>query len=63
MARYRRLILMELEKLSRMLAAGYSLRATAHALERAGQENGTATVLTVKHAEAPLRTQRHACHN
>lgn len=41
MARYRRLILMELEKLSRMLAAGYSLRATAHALERTGQEKGT----------------------
>ena len=27
------------------------------------EEKGTATVLTVKHAEAPLRTQRHACHN
>lgn len=31
MGRYRRLTLMEREELSRMLAAGYSLRATAHA--------------------------------
>src|SRR5512147_587670 len=35
MAHYRRLTLMEREELSRMLAAGYSLRATAQALERA----------------------------
>ncbi|MBY0247006.1 MAG: helix-turn-helix domain-containing protein [Nitrospiraceae bacterium] len=41
MARYRRLALMEREELSRLWAAGYSLRATAHALERAGQEKGT----------------------
>ena len=32
MARYRRLSLMEREELSRMLAAGHSLRATAQAL-------------------------------
>ena len=32
---YHRLTLMEREELSRMLAAGYSLRATAHALQRA----------------------------
>lgn len=41
MARYRRLPLMEREELSRMSAAGYSLRATAHAPERTGQEKGT----------------------
>lgn len=35
MALYRRLTLMEREELSRMLAAGYSLRATAQALRRA----------------------------
>src|SRR2546430_16668506 len=35
MARYRRLTLMEREEVSRMLAAGYSLRATAQALTRA----------------------------
>lgn len=35
MAHYRRLTLMEREELSRMLAAGYSLRATAQALQRA----------------------------
>ena len=35
MARYRRLTLMEREELSRMLAAGYSLRATGQALSRA----------------------------
>jgi hypothetical protein len=35
MARYRRLHLMEREEISRMLAAGYSLRATAQALRRA----------------------------
>ena len=35
MARYRRLSLMEREELSRMLAAGYSLRATGQALSRA----------------------------
>lgn len=35
MARYQRLTLMEREELSRMLAAGYSLRATAQALQRA----------------------------
>ncbi len=35
MARYRRLNLMEREELSRMLAAGYSLRATSRALGRA----------------------------
>jgi len=35
MARYHRLSLMEREELSRMLAAGYSLRATAQALKRA----------------------------
>lgn len=35
MAHYRRLTLMEREELSRMLAAGYSLRTTAQALQRA----------------------------
>src|SRR5512147_499093 len=35
MGPYRRLTLMEREELSRMLAAGYSLRATAQALQRA----------------------------
>src|SRR5438128_1066159 len=35
MARYRRLILMEREELSRILAAGYSLRATGQVLGRA----------------------------
>jgi IS30 family transposase len=35
MARYRRLTLVEREELSRMLAAGYSLRATGQALRRA----------------------------
>lgn len=35
MGRYRRLTLMEREELSRMLAAGYSLRATAQAMQRA----------------------------
>ena len=35
MAQYRRLSFMEREELSRMLAAGYSLRATAQALHRA----------------------------
>ncbi|MBH0189325.1 MAG: helix-turn-helix domain-containing protein, partial [Nitrospira sp.] len=35
MGSYRRLTLMEREELSRMLAAGYSLRATAQALQRA----------------------------
>ncbi len=35
MGRYRRLSLMEREELSRMLAAGYSLRATAEAMKRA----------------------------
>lgn len=34
MERYRRLNLMEREELSRMLAAGYSLRATAQAMQR-----------------------------
>jgi uncharacterized protein (DUF1778 family) len=33
MGHYHRLTLMEREELSRMLAAGYSLRATAHAKE------------------------------
>jgi IS30 family transposase len=35
MAPYQRLSLMEREELSRMLAAGHSLRATAQALSRA----------------------------
>ncbi|MDH5670364.1 MAG: helix-turn-helix domain-containing protein [Nitrospira sp.] len=35
MGHYHRLTLMEREELSRMLAAGSSLRATAHALQRA----------------------------
>ena len=35
MGHYHRLTLMEREELSRMVAAGYSLRATAHALQRA----------------------------
>ncbi len=35
MVPYRRLTLMEREEFSRMLAAGYSLRATAQALQRA----------------------------
>jgi len=35
MGHYHRLTLMEREELSRMLAAGASLRATAHALQRA----------------------------
>ncbi|MBH0177083.1 MAG: helix-turn-helix domain-containing protein [Nitrospira sp.] len=34
MALYRRLTLIEREEISRMLAAGYSLRATAQALQR-----------------------------
>jgi hypothetical protein len=41
MACYRRLPLMQREELSRMSATGYSLQATAHALERTGQEKGT----------------------
>lgn len=35
MAQYQRLTLMEREELSRMLAAGHSLRAVAHAIQRA----------------------------
>ena len=35
MGRYRRLSLMEREEFSRMLAAGYSLRCTARAMQRA----------------------------
>lgn len=35
MERYQRLSLMEREELSRMLTAGYSLRATAQAMKRA----------------------------
>ena len=35
MERYRRLRLIEREELSRMLAAGYSLRAAAQAMQRA----------------------------
>jgi IS30 family transposase len=35
MARYHRLTLMEREEFSRLLAAGYSLRAAARALDRA----------------------------
>ncbi|HEU4685274.1 MAG TPA: helix-turn-helix domain-containing protein [Nitrospira sp.] len=34
MVRYRRLTLMEHEEISRLLAVGYSLRATAHVLGR-----------------------------
>jgi hypothetical protein len=39
MAQYRRLSLMEREEVSRMLAAGHSLRASAQALHRASGSN------------------------
>ena len=50
----------QLEK--RQEEVGVCARVDEHRID-AKQEKGTATVLTVKHAEAPLRTQRHACHN
>ena len=41
MARYHRLNLMEREEFSRMLAVGYSLRATAQLSARAGRARNT----------------------
>lgn len=51
MALYRRLTLMEREELSRMLAAGYSLRATAQALQRAPS---TVSRELARHRACPL---------
>jgi putative transposase len=49
MERYRRLSLMEREELSRMLATGYSLRATAQAMNRALNGTPGPRYITVDH--------------
>jgi IS30 family transposase len=68
MAHYQRLSLMEREELSRMLAAGHSLRATAQALSRAPStvsrelaRHGTSPV-TYRAVAAHQRAQRWAHH-
>ncbi len=68
MALYRRLALMEREELSRMLAAGYSLRATAQALQRAPSTvsrelaRHRACPITYRAVPAHHRAQRWAHH-
>jgi len=68
MGQYRRLTLMEREELSRMLAAGYSLRATAQALQRAPSTLSRelarhhACPVTYRAVPAHRRAQRWAHH-
>ena len=68
MARYRRLHLMEREELSRMLAAGYSLRATAQVLGRAPSTlsreltRHRVSALTYRAVRAHERARRWAHH-
>jgi transposase, IS30 family len=68
MARYQRLSLMEREELSRMLAAGYSLRATAQVLHRAPSTlsreltRHRASPVTYRAVPAHQRAQRRAHH-
>lgn len=68
MVTYRRLTLMEREELSRMLAAGYSLRATAQALQRAPSTvsrelaRHRACPVTYRAVPAHQRAQRWAHH-
>lgn len=68
MALYRRLTLREREEISRLLAAGYSLRATAQALRRAPSTfsreltRHRACPITYRAVPAHLRTQRRAHH-
>src|SRR5207237_6113423 len=66
MAPYRRLTLMEREEFSRLLAAGYSLRATAQALHRAPSTLSReltrqhASPVTYRAVPAHQRAQRRA---
>src|SRR5256884_5074216 len=66
MARYRRLTLMEREEVSRMLAAGYSPRATGQALNRAPStlsrelSRHHASPVTYRAARAHKRARRWA---
>lgn len=60
MGRYRRLTLMEREELSRMLAAGYSLRATAQALQRAPS---TLSRELVRHRAGPVTYRAVPAHH
>ena len=68
MERYRRMSLMEREELSRMLAAGYSLRATGRALGRAPStvsrelSRQHASPVTYRAVRAHQRAQRWAHH-
>lgn len=68
MERYRRVSLMEREELSRMLAAGYSLRAAAQAMQRAPSTlsrelaRHRATPVTYRAVPAHQRAQRWAHH-
>src|SRR3989454_9693042 len=68
MARYHRLSVMEREELSRVLAAGYSLRATAQALKRAPSTlsrelaRHRTTPVTYRAVAAQQRAQRWAHH-
>jgi IS30 family transposase len=68
MGQYQRLTLMEREELSRMLAAGYSLRATAQALQRAPSTlsrelaRHRACPVTYRAVPAHQRAQRWAHH-
>src|SRR5512140_3660596 len=60
MGRYRRMSLMEREELSRMLAAGYSLRATAQALQRAPS---TVSRELARHRACPLTYRAVLAHH
>ena len=59
MERYRRLNLMEREEVSRMLAASYSLRATAEALQRAPS---TLSRELIRHRTSPTRYRAVLAH-
>jgi IS30 family transposase len=59
MAHYQRLSLMEREELSRMLAAGHSLRATAQALSRAPS---TLSRELARHGRGPVTYRAVAAH-
>ncbi len=59
MVRYRRLTLMEREEISRLLAVGHSLRATAHVLSRAPS---TVVRELARHRMSPLTYRAVTAH-
>lgn len=63
MGHYHRLTLMEREELSRMLASGYSLRATAEVLQRAPRDLSGGACPTTGDSAGPSATETTQAHD